>query len=795
MLFKISVWILSLLLIFILSLSRCVQCTCYHEQIGPGEEICDSFKSWLDLKQSINRTTFYTFNQYSSLFLNVHPLKPIRLTSEFDIVKLVGSYNGGKWVSDNQSLQLDMIGMSGIDVAKWPANLATESLTIHIENSYIAFYLNGTLFSQSSLCSQGLIESQTDEQSFFIVFPRVSFESTNHYPSDESFCPYVFSNAQMEWVAIYGLADAVLIKNIWSFMSEKKLNETTINSNIQGLVLRGYGYNLDTSLMHPLVFEQTEWIRIYNSIKSIQTDLFQYFRRVSILFFQLNSLRNFFHNIGIAWTTSLPLANLPLLFFSPTDSSWIDGPVYTFPDTDFCLFGQYPQQNSLTFVFNSLNKCTSTLLWLLFNYFTKDMSNLFYNYPHSKIIYSICANSSNGTFDFEPLLARCNITHDTGETTIYAEFYQVKYIIEFIEDLLIFLGIPCACLLGLFLNTLIIYAVHKNKEKELKDSFYAYMSLNAVFNCMYCVIFLFYPVSSCINSWTGFFCSSIRQLNVVQFFKIVFVAYFGETFKMCANISYILMNVNRYMLIGREHKPLFENISKWDLKWVVGLTFISSALINVGHGFQYSLNDSKSYSWFTSNFYIFVEPSYPDDLSIDDSLSLYIYTLVYFLINFLLFFVVNTWVEVTIVRKLHSELADKKKRLGGMGMEMTTAAVIRSSATISATLMTSFRKNRRREIDAGAERRAILMVVINALINFFFRLPELIVLLAQSDSLMTNNFIYEFFNTFTDLQTFPTYLMYLFYICTFSSNFLIYYLFNQKFKQTFSEWRHVKKNT
>jgi hypothetical protein len=103
------------------------------------------------------------------------------------------------------------------------------------------------------------------------------------------------------------------------------------------------------------------------------------------------------------------------------------------------------------------------------------------------------------------------------------------------------------------------------------------------------------------------------------------------------------MNINRYMLIGREHKLLFEKISKWNFKWAVGVTCASSALINIGHGFQYSFNDGTRYVFGINYFY--VQETYPDDFSIDDFLPLYVYTLGCFMINYLLFFVVNTWVE------------------------------------------------------------------------------------------------------------------------------------------------------
>jgi hypothetical protein len=93
---------------------------------------------------------------------------------------------------------------------------------------------------------------------------------------------------------------------------------------------------------------------------------------------------------------SLNMGNKPLVVFYSM-KSWVDGPRYAYPDTDFCLFAQFPQQNDLTYVLNSLelNTCTNTIKWLLSNYYAQDMSDVFYNFPNSKHIFSICANFSN----------------------------------------------------------------------------------------------------------------------------------------------------------------------------------------------------------------------------------------------------------------------------------------------------------------------------------------------------------------------------------------------------------------
>jgi hypothetical protein len=245
------------------------------------------------------------------------------------------------------------------------------------------------------------------------------------------------------------------------------------------------------------------------------------------------------------------------------------------------------------------------------------------------------------------------------------------------------------------------------------------------------------------------------------------------------------------MLIGRKHNPLFQTISKWDLKWTIAVTVLISAVLNIGHGFQYQLNDGTLYTWHPDAYYdIYVKRSYPNDLAVDNSLPLYIYFILYFIINYFVFFIANTCVEVTIVRKLHSELADKKKRIADMKIKPESEE---KPSLVIITKPVFSRKKRRQEVEEGAERRSIVMVILNAVVNFFFRLPELLVLLSQSEPLFGFNAIWWFFYTFPSLAIFPTDFGYFAYILTFSTNFIIYYLFNLKFKQTFSEWTHAKK--
>jgi hypothetical protein len=307
-----------------------------------------------------------------------------------------------------------------------------------------------------------------------------------------------------------------------------------------------------------------------------------------------------------------------------------------------------------------------------------------------------------------------------------------------------------------------------------------------------------------VDTRTSLFCSAIRASYLTQLYKIIFVAFLGgESIKMCANIFYILIAVNRYMLIGREHNPTLEKISKWEMKWVIGVSALCSLTFNIGHTFEYYLNNGGQYSNHfegTLFFTYYAYETYPALNRWDPLIKIYggaseavpqnvsTYLIIYFLVNFLLFFTLNTLVEVVLVVKLHAELKDKRRRMAGMshGGGATTTQLSRQSA--------SFRKMRKQHIEEGTERRAVAMVVINAIVNFILRLPELFLVFSIAGPLDSFS-LAAFFNAFPSLPLFMTDLAYLMYILTFTTNFFVYYLFNQKFKQTFAKWTHVKQKT
>jgi hypothetical protein len=217
-----------------------------------------------------------------------------------------------------------------------------------------------------------------------------------------------------------------------------------------------------------------------------------------------------------------------------------------------------------------------------------------------------------------------------------------------------------------------------------------------------------------------------------------------------------------------------------DFKREIGYSVLISLILNVGHIFQFKIYDGTPKITVTvqnvSNTKIVqakFSDTYPGINSED--LTFAIYSLLYFIGNYLVFLFVNTTIEVIIVRKLHQELLEKRRKMTQNGAQLSMAT------------------KRKLEKDSKKEQRAILMVVMNSLINFFLRLSEIFIFLSSSKNTSSDNVVFEFFDSIPEFKYAIVDLSYLTFITTFSTNVYMYYLFNTNFKQAFKLWSNVKK--
>ena len=85
---------------------------------------------------------------------------------------------------------------------------------------------------------------------------------------------------------------------------------------------------------------------------------------------------------------------------------------------------------------------------------------------------------------------------------------------------------PVVCSFGLVTNILVIIVVTQNK-KELKETQYKFMSLNALSNSFILFIKLISLISEC-QRFNGIYCSQFTKYPVVQYFKIIFQEYISS---------------------------------------------------------------------------------------------------------------------------------------------------------------------------------------------------------------------------------------------------------------------------
>jgi hypothetical protein len=157
--------------------------------------------------------------------------------------------------------------------------------------------------------------------------------------------PYLFKNAQLDTFDIELQIDSFLFNNLIRFQTYKESTNDTkslsINSSIGRLeVLTGYNYKIDMDLLNPLVLEKVSRLLFCGSIQSIQTDVFVNFKFLNSINFGVNSLGNFYHQIGIGWINYVR---------NGSALSLVSGEIpYAYPDRDFCIFAGFPPKRGIS---------------------------------------------------------------------------------------------------------------------------------------------------------------------------------------------------------------------------------------------------------------------------------------------------------------------------------------------------------------------------------------------------------------------------------------------------------------
>jgi hypothetical protein len=212
---------------------------------------------------------------------NIVMLKPserILLTYELNMSLLANS---------DELYLYDLIGVN-VYPGSFFSNCTKKTLFLSL--SAIGFYVNN-LPPNGYTCTSDLIpDGYPTRVSLFSAFINHlvirNGNTQGSLQSQTTICPYVFTNAQLEKIKLFNQVNSFLFVTLFRFQQTNELTSAlSISSVIKELSVYGYNYKLDTSLLLPLVFVNMSSLFVYNTVESIQTNLFKYFPQFDTISF------------------------------------------------------------------------------------------------------------------------------------------------------------------------------------------------------------------------------------------------------------------------------------------------------------------------------------------------------------------------------------------------------------------------------------------------------------------------------------------------------------------------------
>ena len=349
---------------------------------------------------------------------------------------------------------------------------------------------------------------------------------------------------------------------------------------------------------------------------------------------------------------------------------------YEWPDEDLCLFRNFPHPRlvyPLVYTYESKEiKCSCTIIWLVQyskNYFNSD--------------YTVYAESGfevsaiNGTVrnclgkevldnyvkacNFPLRLSKCptNQTYLNANKVGFVGEVNVSYFIKWLVYLIEVYFQPLACFLGILANALIILVLRNKKtiqiEKSLKNVMYKHILANSIFNLMYCLVKPLTLINICIFPSTSF-CSSVYREGLSQYLKIYFTNLFGNSLRLCCNLSYIFFSIIRYFISTSNETWFFQRFQRINLNLFYSITFGLSLGLSSFFVFKYKRNefdglcdsnypiDAYGYNYCEKNIAI-------HSSSLDFKCGLFtFFTMLNNVLNNILFLFISIFIDIGLIR-------------------------------------------------------------------------------------------------------------------------------------------------
>ena len=240
------------------------------------------------------------------------------------------------------------------------------------------FYTENNTLISGELCSRSNFPTQNKD--FFWPIKSVIFFENIFY--SQQVCPYVFLISQLKQIVFLKIVNSLIYKNQLGFVGTNETQSKSLKiKDLERLEFNVIFEDVTLRIMNKYLFERVMFLSLTGSIGQIQEDIFEHFKYLNILSIRTENIGGLYEN-GLEWLRYLN-KDMRIDFargFSTYDSllvklvkfqeicSPLFSTIYSYPDSDFCLFRDFPHsQLVLPMILNSEEvdetiECTCTIL-------------------------------------------------------------------------------------------------------------------------------------------------------------------------------------------------------------------------------------------------------------------------------------------------------------------------------------------------------------------------------------------------------------------------------------------------
>jgi hypothetical protein len=718
------------------------------------------------------------------------PNSDLYLNNTFDlisIVKILKPYN-------NLLITISFYKFKGFNYVNFEYSNITD-YSVSVSFGRFDFYLNNTLIGEKEC----ILDNFKNKTSFFGSIIVLTLGYNIIY--SKKTCPYVFMNSYISDLSITKIINSLIFKNQLEFISVNKSSDLSLNyPSLRYLNIEVAYETLSSKIIDPHVFKNLRSIILSGIVDDIETKLFSNFKWVRFLQLIVSNLRQLLQNnnkwlmhlnsdVNVDFSNSKIITkHLPHLFIIQIvqigkTESMLDS-VYEFPDEDLCLFQHFPHKHLVYPSIISANKleCTCTIIWLIQysdyylygdNYEKFRTTNSYYleyivtniSISH-KVTYCLDKNLKKRIWEcnFDQRFKLCNKTSFKNSTiSLFNNAIDVYFLIKWLKLIIFVFLEPVLSILGIITNLLTMIVLKRAFAKnEMKDNMYKHVFFNSIFNLLFCVLSLFKLINVCIFDST-IFCSSIYYYVPIQYFKIIFILFFGNVIKLCCNFSYISFTFSRFCLSTNKKSGFYKKFDGLNIKLYYFLMIVFGILLSLFKLFQYDINYIYNYN-----------KSFPYEIydvgnceSTDFKCILFrALKLINDIIKNILTYLLSLLIDMILMKNIRKDVKNKIK--------------LSKSKKVIDTAIDSLNKNNR-------------MVLMNGILFFFAYSPEFITNILL---ILFNNYLYLFCTGYISCNDFIE-LADVFNFFSISFQFFILKKFNKLFKENFNDFckDFIKKNS